>query len=69
MSRPPKPLEITLHNRLIVLRAERDLSTTSEQPHGSPPTNSDAQQQLASTVSMADVAAPPTVATWSVAPL
>ena len=33
---------------IALLRAERDLSTTSEQPHGSPPTNSDAQQQLAS---------------------
>ena len=33
---------------IALLRAERDLSTTGEQPDGSPPTNSDVQQQLAS---------------------
>ena len=26
MSRPPKTVEVTLHNRLTVLRAERDLT-------------------------------------------
>ena len=26
MSRPPKPIEVTLYNRLTVLRAERDLT-------------------------------------------